>query len=417
MLQSGFGQTFPCWIVKYPRLASVIRGESEDNTVSMRTNSKSRVFAAFIGFALAVAMDLAVNTALAATSQPAGESAVTRPSNAAQDEHLCFHIANDAFIALSQADEYLNEVDINTRRTPDSAPAGHIKSLIPNIPRDGDYTNLAAITAARYYTAPVQKICGKRVRVSAWIKTQDVREAADLDLYGYGADGTLLIADNTMDVAPIHGTTDWTQYQIVEDIPPDTTRIAAGASVFCTGELWVDDLKVEVVGNDVPLSDIQEWRIFSPVANRYTAATDDTVQHDGRPVICLQSDPHGHGWMQYNHAEFQPDPKFLGHRIRFTIWIKSSGVSTNSGPHINTFGPWARPLTNEGQRYHRPIMGTHDWKQYSAVADVPAETKTIIWGVVLNGRGKLWIDVDSAQVELADNDNSAPAQPKTDHGF
>jgi hypothetical protein len=182
--------------------------------------------------------------------------------------------------------------------------------------------------------------------------------------------------------------------------------------MFCTGELWVDDLKVEAVGNDVPLTDIQDWRIYSPVANRYIAATDSTVQHDGRPVICLRSsDPHAHGWTQYNHMEFRPDPKFLGHRIRFTIWIKSSGVSTNSGPHIYTFGPWDRLLTNEGQQHHRPIIGTHDWQQYSAVADVPAQTKNIIWGVVLNGHGKLWIDTDSAEIGLADNENNAPTPP------
>jgi hypothetical protein len=82
--------------------------------------------------------------------------------------------------------------------------------------------------------------------------------------------------------------------------------------------------------------------------------------------------------------------------------MKSSGVTGGSGFAIDTFGPWDLVLTNEGQRGHRPIVGTSDWQQYSAVADVPPETTSIQWGLTMNGRGKIWIDLDSVQVDLPD---------------
>ena len=59
-------------------------------------------------------------------------------------------------------------------------------------------------------------------------------------------------------------------------------------------------------------------------------------------------------------------------------------------------------LTDEGQRGHRPIIGKHDWKQYTAVADVPLQTTSIECGLTMNGRGKIWIDEDSIQVDLDD---------------
>jgi hypothetical protein len=39
---------------------------------------------------------------------------------------------------------------------------------------------------------------------------------------------------------------------------------------------------------------------------------------------------------------------------------------------------------------------------YSAFANVPATAVKIQWGVMLNGRGSMWVDVDSAKLEIAD---------------
>lgn len=373
------------------------------------------------GAVVATAAAVAVNSvpAVPATRVSAPGTAVNNPSTPATVpataptpivislEFPVAHLANGAFRGTGPADEYLNELDPHTLRTPASGPAGHIKALIPNIPRDGHYDFWSSpnrMTARRAFSGLVDKYRGKRIRISGWIKANDVRECAGLEMYVYSAGGELRATDQMVCVRPIHGTTDWQEYQIVRDIPQDAARIFVSAILFCSGEIWTDDFRVEAVGSDVPLTDDQYWQVYSPIAQRYTAAVDPAVQHEGHATICFQSGtaPRG-GWAMYQHVELHPDAKFLGQRIRLTAWMKSDGVTGGSGFQIITFGPWDRKLSDEGQRGQRPIVGTSDWQPYSAVAEVPPETTSIMWSLTMNGRGQIWIDMDSIQVDLADD--------------
>ena len=300
------------------------------------------------------------------------------------------HLANDAFRTQGAADEYINEIDPNTKRTPDSGPAGHIKSLIPNIPRNGIYTDLTSIVARRMFIGPLDQYRGKRIRFSGWIKTKDVRECAGMEMFAYSADGALLINNSMVTIHLIHGTTDWREYEIVQDIPEDATRIILSAALCCSGEMWTDGFQTAIVGSDVPVTDNESWHIFSPTAQRYSVAVDPVVQHDGHATTCFRSSTASHAqWAVYQYSDLRPDPKFLGHRIRVSAWIKSVGVTGKCGLQMHTFGAWDKQLTDDGQQGHRPIMGTRDWQQYSAVVEVPAETKTIYWSLTLNGRGKV----------------------------
>lgn len=52
----------------------------------------------------------------------------------------------------------------------------------------------------------------------------------------------------------------------------------------------------------------------------------------------------------------------------------------------------------------RPITGTSDWRSYTVVLDVPAESESISFGVLLAGTGKVWID----NVRFEEVDASVP---------
>jgi hypothetical protein len=41
---------------------------------------------------------------------------------------------------------------------------------------------------------------------------------------------------------------------------------------------------------------------------------------------------------------------------------------------------------------NRPIHGTTDWNYYSIVLDVPKESASIHFGILLTGTGKVWVD-------------------------
>jgi erythromycin esterase len=102
-------------------------------------------------------------------------------------------------------------------------------------------------------TAEADEYQGQRVRMSAYVKTEGVEGWAGLWLRVDGPKGVINI-DNMQD-RPIQGDTDWTQYEIVLDVPEDSINIAFGILVEGTGQAWVDDLQFEVVGQDVPTAE------------------------------------------------------------------------------------------------------------------------------------------------------------------
>ncbi|HVF99808.1 MAG TPA: hypothetical protein VND68_08210, partial [Chloroflexia bacterium] len=96
---------------------------------------------------------------------------------------------------------------------------------------------------------------GKKVRVSAYLKTQDLSESAVLWLNARaaqdsGSQATLAI-DNMSD-RPVRGTTDWQRYDLVLDVPRKATHLDVGAILGGRGVVWVDDFEIEEVGADVP---------------------------------------------------------------------------------------------------------------------------------------------------------------------
>jgi RNA polymerase sigma factor (sigma-70 family) len=350
--------------------------------------------------------------AAATTAPTAALAPVAAAPVAAASEFPAVHLANDAFHASGPADVYLNELDPDTLRTPDSAPAGHIKSLNPDFPDNNVYAVPTRIIARRYYNSPLDKVRGRRIRVSGWIKTNDVRDCAGLAMYAYDDGGGMVMCDQTAGVRPIHGSTDWRKYEMVQDVPRTATRIALGADLYCSGELWMDDFEVEVVGNDVPCTDDQYWHITSPFADQYSFADDAAEQRNGHATTCFRSKTALRGeWAMFEHLELHPDPKFLGHRIRMTAWMKSTGVTGKSGLGMGSFGSWDKQIGSDGQRGHRPIVGSQDWQQYTAFVDVPMDTKSMDWEIIMNGRGKIWIDLDSVQFDLADDASNPPAAP------
>jgi hypothetical protein len=51
-----------------------------------------------------------------------------------------------------------------------------------------------------------------------------------------------------MQTRPVRGSTEWTEYEIVLDVPEGSTRITYGFLLIGAGTVWGDDLKVEIVG-------------------------------------------------------------------------------------------------------------------------------------------------------------------------
>jgi hypothetical protein len=91
---------------------------------------------------------------------------------------------------------------------------------------------------------------GKRVRMSAWMKTENAA-SAQLWMRVDGLETRMLGFDN-MNNRAVTGTTEWKRYEITLDVPGNAVDIAFGTLAAGKGQLWVDDFQFEVVGKDVP---------------------------------------------------------------------------------------------------------------------------------------------------------------------
>jgi hypothetical protein len=92
---------------------------------------------------------------------------------------------------------------------------------------------------------------GKRLRMSAYVKTDGVERQSGLWMRIDGKEKTGLAFDNMME-RPVKGTTDWKKYDVVLDVPDESEEIFFGFLVAGKGRGWVDDITFEVVTKDVP---------------------------------------------------------------------------------------------------------------------------------------------------------------------
>ena len=96
---------------------------------------------------------------------------------------------------------------------------------------------------------------GKRVRLTAWVKADNVTDWAGVWMRVDGPNDGSTAFDN-MQPRPIKGSTDWKRYQIVLDVAPESSAIALGILVSGKGKVWMAEPMLEVVDASVPVTDL-----------------------------------------------------------------------------------------------------------------------------------------------------------------
>jgi hypothetical protein len=96
-----------------------------------------------------------------------------------------------------------------------------------------------------------EKYRGQRVRLQARLKTREVSSWAGLWMRIDGPDGMAGFY-NSQD-KPITGSTDWQLRSVVLDVAPNAKAIAFGMIDGGSGEVWMDDIKLDVVDKSVPV--------------------------------------------------------------------------------------------------------------------------------------------------------------------
>jgi hypothetical protein len=113
-------------------------------------------------------------------------------------------------------------------------------------------------------TCLAEKYAGKRVRMTGYIRSEgisvnDRNNWAGLwfrvDPVDVKKTRRSLAFDNMYDRA-VKGNTDWTKYEIVLDVPKEAYKLAYGALLSGTGQIWFDNISFEIVDNSVPSTSI-----------------------------------------------------------------------------------------------------------------------------------------------------------------
>lgn len=166
---------------------------------------------------------------------------VPRPVYPAKAQNLGFEEGTSNWaITGGRPQDY--EVDTARSAAHAGGTGGYIRS---ETDQPGGYALLQQIIAAGDYR-------GKRLRLSAYAKTDNVAGSAGLIMRVDGANSILGISN--MQNKPISGTTGWKRYDIVLDVPQEAVDIAFGAWLAGSGQFSFDDFRFETVGKNVPLT-------------------------------------------------------------------------------------------------------------------------------------------------------------------
>ena len=91
-------------------------------------------------------------------------------------------------------------------------------------------------------------LAGKTVRLSAWMRTEDIPASArGAGLVLTAMRGSSILAWEFMKRDRLRGTSDWQRVSIELALPARTTRLEAGATLEGAGTAWVDDFELEII--------------------------------------------------------------------------------------------------------------------------------------------------------------------------
>jgi hypothetical protein len=308
------------------------------------------------------------------------------------------------------------------------AHGGHASVSIRSIVAEAHFRAVTQLIKADAYR-------GKRVRLAGHLKTRDVRGGwAGLWLRVDGPDAKVLALDN-MAAQRLMGTTDWSRHAVVLDVPEAAVRLAFGALLHGTGQVWADDLTLEVV-------DPKEVTVTSkgvePIAHAEQAANLDfeatgagatdvipgwkTGGFDSGSCSPRIVEGGAHGGRAFLEVASAPEAKssgfgivqdlaagpYRGKRVRFRAYLKTKGLADPA--YV-----WLRSDSETGTRFvstrGRGPKGTTDWGPQEVVLDVAADAGGLSFGVVAPGAGTL--GVDDASLEVVDPAKVPPTEGAT----
>jgi len=148
-------------------------------------------------------------------------------------------------------------------------------------------------------------------------------------------------------------------------------------------------------------TEIKDWIMTGTAPEKYQMSIDHKIYNTGTKSATIKSIADEFDVGEYATIMQQFSAKnFLGKRVRFSGFVKTQDV-------IGWCGLWMRidsasvVTLKLDNMQGRPIVGTTEWNHYSCVLDVPENAGILNIGVLLCGKGQVWLDnVSFQEVDL-----------------
>ncbi len=132
------------------------------------------------------------------------------------------------------------------------------------------------------------------------------------------------------------------------------------------------------------------WFLAGSHPQHYAVGITTAVSQEGKASASLASrtpQPEGFGTLMQTFAA----ESYRGKRLRMTGHVRAEAVEDWSGLWMRVDGPQQAPLSFDNMQ-DRPIKGTGDWRRCDIVLDVPHESAQIAFGILLYGKGQVYLD-------------------------
>lgn len=128
---------------------------------------------------------------------------------------------------------------------------------------------------------------------------------------------------------------------------------------------------------------------MAPAVDQCMAGVDAELENRGTRNLTLKCERDAGGGFVGIMQNFSAE-KYHGKRLRFSALVKSEGVEGWGGlwMRIDNTNKMGAAFDNMQQR---PINGTRDWTPHAVVLDATGEAQGIFFGVLMSGKGQLWI--------------------------
>lgn len=154
-----------------------------------------------------------------------------------------------------------------------SDPSDYKMGVDENVTFDGSKSAFIEADSAKskgfgtlMQNSSVEDYLGERVRLTIYIKTQDVSGWTGGWFRIDGGKKKTLAFDN-MNNRPITKSTEWAKYTMVLDVPNNATKMAYGVLLNGNGKVWFDNLSFEVVDENTPVTDLYAIKLQNKPKN------------------------------------------------------------------------------------------------------------------------------------------------------